>query len=44
MKKIEYVTPEVEILELKYTQALLNASGSDDDDQEAPGTGGAEGL
>ena len=39
MKKIEYVTPEVEILELKYTQALLNAS-----DEETPGTGDAEGI
>jgi hypothetical protein len=36
MKKIEYVAPEVEILELKYTQALLNAS-----DEEVPGTGDA---
>lgn len=38
MKKIEYVAPEMEILELKYTQALLNAS----DDQQAPGTGDNE--
>jgi len=39
MKKIEYVAPEMDILELKYSQALLNAS-----DQEAPGTGDPEEL
>ncbi len=36
MKKIEYVVPEMEILELKYSQALLNAS-----DEQVPGTGDA---
>lgn len=36
MKKIEYKAPEMEVIELKYSQALLNAS-----DQETPGTGDA---
>lgn len=39
MKKIEYKAPEMEIIELKYNQALLNAS-----DQTAPGTGDPEEL
>lgn len=39
MKKIEYKAPEMEIIELKYNQALLNAS-----DEETPGTGDAEGI
>ena len=40
---IEYVVPEMEILELKYSQALLNASDGNND-EEVPGTGGAEEL
>lgn len=39
MKKMEYVAPELELIELKNSLALLNAS-----DQEVPGTGDAEGI
>lgn len=34
MKKIEYIAPELEVIELKYVQPLLAAS-----DDEAPSTG-----
>lgn len=37
MKKIEYNAPEMEVIELKYTLALLNAS-----DTETPSTGDAD--
>lgn len=34
MKKIEYIAPELEVIELKYVQPLLAAS-----EDEAPSTG-----
>ncbi len=37
MKKIEYMVPEMEVVELKYSYALLSAS--DPDDTVAPTTG-----
>lgn len=39
MKKIEYMTPEMEIVELKSQVALLAGSG-----EEAPGTGDSDEL
>lgn len=41
MKKIEYQTPEMEIVELKSQIALLAGSG---EEEKAPGTGDSEEL
>jgi len=39
MKKMEYLAPEMEIIELKNTVAILAGSG-----EKAPGTGDSEEL
>lgn len=45
MKKLEYLAPEFEEIKLLHNIALLGGSNEgDDDDQQAPGTGNAEGL
>ena len=41
MKKIEYMAPEMEVVELKSQVALLAGSGSG---EETPGTGDDEGF
>ena len=43
MKKIEYMTPEMEIVELKSQVALL-AGSNNGAGEEAPGTGDSEEL
>jgi hypothetical protein len=40
MEMKEYITPEMEVVELKYNQSLLSASG---DGEEAPDTGDSPG-
>ena len=44
MEMKEYKTPEMEVIEMKYSQALLEGSIIDDPESENPGTGGAEGF
>ena len=44
MEMKEYMAPEMEVIEMKYSQALLDGSVQEGGESENEGTGGAIGL
>ena len=44
MEMKKYMTPEMEVIKMKYSQALLDGSINEGSGSENEGTGGAEGF